>query len=73
MNALHMSPEPTQYHQADTKKLALALLLDVLPHPLAYKLHTHFADEVINQLPHGQSPLFLSRRDIMSWVNARKG
>ena len=73
MNALPTTPESSQYHQADTRKLALALLLDFLPHPQAHKLHAHFADEVINQLPHGQSPLFLSRRDIMSWVNSRKG
>lgn len=73
MNTLPSLPESSQHQQVDTKKLALALLLDFLPQPQAHKLHVHFADEVINQLPHGQSPLFLTRRDIMSWVNSRKG
>jgi|GEM_PF-1235259 len=52
--------------------LALALLLDFLPHEQAHKLQHRFATEVILQLPQGKSPLFLSRRDIMAWVNAAR-
>lgn len=50
--------------------LALALLLDFLPHTQAHSLHQRFASEVIYHLPQGRSPLFLSRHDIMAWVNA---
>jgi len=50
--------------------LALALLLDFLPHEQAHHLHQRFASEVIYHLPQGRSPLFLSRQDIMAWVNA---
>lgn len=52
--------------------LALALLLDFLPHEQANKLQHRFAAEVILKLPQGKSPLFLSRRDIMAWVNAAR-
>lgn len=73
-------PQPPPFHdgsgtgtpsETDTL-LALALLLDFLPHEQAHKLQHRFAAEVILQLPQGKSPLFLSRRDIMAWVNAAR-
>ncbi|WP_414718496.1 DUF6166 domain-containing protein [Trichlorobacter sp.] len=57
-------------HQDSNTLLALALLLDFLPHERAHQLHQRFASEVLYRLPQGRSPLFLSRHDIMSWVNA---
>lgn len=61
---------PTSHHV--NEHLALALLLDFLPHQQAQRLQLRFAHEVIDRLPKGHSPLFLSRREIMSWVNATK-
>ena len=60
----------TGTQQDSNALLALALLLDFLPHEQAHKLHQRFASEVIYRLPQGRSPLFLSRHDIMAWVNA---
>lgn len=74
----HRPPQPPPFHD-DTRSstrhdsnelLALALLLDFLPHEQAHHLHQRFASEVIYHLPQGRSPLFLSRQDIMAWVNA---
>jgi hypothetical protein len=65
--------QPLQHHtghQDSHALLALALLLDFLPHERAHQLHQRFASEVLHELPQGRSPLFLSRHDIMSWVNA---
>lgn len=65
--------QPLQHHtrhQDSNTLLALALLLDFLPHERAHQLHQRFASEVLYELPQGRSPLFLSRHDIMSWVNA---
>lgn len=78
---VHIDYGPTQqpYRHDTTGKhpqhdsnelLALALLLDFLPHQQAHQLHQRFASEVLYQLPKGRSPLFLSRHDVMSWVNA---
>lgn len=67
----HTSPPPQlrdSHHDSNTL-LALALLLDFLPHERAHQLHQRFASEVLYRLPQGRSPLFLSRHDIMSWVN----
>jgi hypothetical protein len=70
-------PQPSLPHNNRTARkhdanqlLALALLLDFLPHELAHQLHQRFASEVLYQLPQGRSPLSLSRHDIMGWVNA---
>lgn len=71
-NHYHTSP-PLQLrdsHNDSNTLLALALLLDFLPHERAHQLHQRFASEVLYKLPQGRSPLFLSRHDIMSWVNA---
>lgn len=74
----YMPPQPPPLHDGtgtgtprdSNALLALALLLDFLPHDQASKLHQRFAEEVLHRLPHGRSPLFLSRHDIMAWVNA---
>ena len=68
---LHDGSSTSNPSESDTL-LALALLLDFLPHEQAHKLQYRFAAEVILQLPQGKSPLFLSRRDIMAWVNATR-
>jgi hypothetical protein len=60
----------TRPHHDRNTLLALALLLDFLPHDQAHQLHQRFATEVLYKLPQGRSPLFLSRHDVMSWVNA---
>lgn len=68
----HTSPPPQHRagHHDSNSLLALALLLDFLPHERAHQLHQRFASEVLYRLPQGKSPLFLSRHDILSWVNA---
>lgn len=48
--------------------LALALLLEVVPLERAQNLQYAFANEVIEQLPKGRSPLSLSRKEILAWV-----